>query len=89
MITLTGTLRQRAKLVIKGQERLKLVVEHETPRNDGPSDLNLETLFLEPHYEAQLPRDGSPVSVQVRPYPSGRSVAFAALALIPGTTGKE
>jgi hypothetical protein len=62
---------------------LKLVIEHETPRESGPADLNLETLFLDPHYEASLPSDGATVSVQVRPYPSGRNVAYAAIALVP------
>jgi hypothetical protein len=87
MILLRGKLRQRGKLNIKGNDRLKLVVEHETPRESGPPDLNLETLFLEPHWEPQLPADGSFVTVQVRPYPSGRNVAYAALAVVPPEKG--
>lgn len=83
MILLRGKLRQRGELTIKGTPRLKLVVEHETPRDTGPPDLNLETLFLEPHHAPQLPDDGSCVTLQVRPYPSGRNVAYAALAVVP------
>ena len=82
MITLTGILRQAGQVTIKEQPRLKLVVEHETARDNGVPDLHLETLFVGPGEAAKLPRQGEPVHVEVRPYPSGRGVAYAAVRLV-------
>lgn len=84
MITLTGILRQSGEVKIKEQPKLKLVVEHETARDNGVNDLHLETLFLAPQEAAKLPKQGAWVQVEVRPYPSGRGVAFAAVRLIGG-----
>lgn len=78
MITLTGTLRQLAEMKIKEQPKLKLVVEHETDRNDGTKDLHLETLFVDPTDRAKCPPEGSEVSIAVRPWASGKNVAYAA-----------
>lgn len=88
MIILSGKLRQRSKLTIKGEDRLKVVVEHEVPRDNGPADLNLETLFLNPQEEASLPPDGAFVSISVRPYPSGRVVAYSGISVVDGGKGK-
>ena len=83
MITLTGTLRQAGEVTFKDKPpRLKLVVEHETARENGLPDLRLETLFLDPQEAATLPRTGQPVHVEVRPYPNGKTVAFAAVRLV-------
>ncbi|MBV9188337.1 MAG: hypothetical protein JO093_22200 [Acidobacteria bacterium] len=84
MITLTGVLRQAGEVRIKEQPRLKVVLEHEIPRESGPPDLHLETLFLPPESAQRLPKQGLPVSVEVRAYvPSnGRNVAFSALRLV-------
>ena len=70
MITLTGILRQSGEVTIKEQPRLKLVVEHETPRDGGMPDLHLETLFLDRQEAAKLPKQGDQVQIEVRPYTS-------------------
>ena len=82
MIILTGKLRQLAEMKIKEQPKLKLVVEHETDRNDGTSDLHLETLFVDPQERTKCPPEGSEVSIAVRPWVSGRNVAYAASHVI-------
>ena len=82
MITLTGILRQAGEVKIKEKPLLKLVVEHETARDNGVPDLHLETLFVDRQEAARLPRTGEEVHVEVRPYPSGRGVAFAAVRLL-------
>jgi len=78
MIVLTGKLRQLAEMKIKEQPKLKLTVEHETDRNDGTKDLHLETLFVDPEERTKCPPEGSDVSIVVRPWVSGRNVAYAA-----------
>ena len=85
MITLTGKLRQLAEMKIKEQPKLKLVVEHETARNDGTNDLHLETLFVDPSERQKCPSEGGQVSVSVRPWASGKNVAYAASHVL----GKE
>jgi hypothetical protein len=82
MIVLTGKLRQLAEMKIKEQPKLKLVVEHETDRNDGTKDLHLETLFVDPTERPKCPPEGSDVSIEVRPWVSGRNVAYAASKVI-------
>lgn len=82
MITLTGKLRQLAEMTIKEKPKLKLVVEHETDRNDGTTDLHLETLFVEPTERHKCPSEGSEVSVAVRPWANGRDVVYAASYVI-------
>jgi hypothetical protein len=82
MIVLTGKLRQLAEMKIKEQPKLKLVVEHETDRNDGSKDLHLETLFVDPSERQKCPSEGSDVSIEVRPWVSGRNVAYAASSVI-------
>lgn len=82
MIILTGILRQLAEMKIKEQPKLKLVVEHETDRNDGTKDLHLETLFVDPTDRTKCPPQGSEVSIAVRPWVSGRNVAYAASHVI-------
>lgn len=78
MITLTGILRQAGQVTIKEKPVLKLVVEHETARDNGVNDLHLETLFVPPGEAAHLPKQGDEIHVEVRPYPSGRGIAYAA-----------
>lgn len=82
MITLTGILRQAGQVRIQEKDRLKLVVEHETPRDNGLPDLRLETLFLAPQDLATLPRTGEVVHVEVRPYPVGKGIAFAGVRVL-------
>ena len=76
MITLTGILRQSGEVKIKERPLLKLVVEHETARDNGVPDLHLETLFVPIDQAPYLPAAGSEIHVAVRPYPSGRGVAY-------------
>ena len=84
MLTLTGTLRQFGDITI-GEEKksfLKLWIEHETPRQDGPADLKIEELLIpksEIGPEAEKLKSGSPVSVVVRAYARGRDIAFSAV----------
>lgn len=81
MLILTGLLRQQQNATIKGEEKLKIVVEHTTARNDGTEDLHLETMFL-PLSEAQkCPKTGEQVSVEVNAWVSGRNVAYSATGL--------
>lgn len=82
MIVLTGKLRQLSEMKIKEQPKLKLVVEHETDRNDGTKDLHLETLFVDPEDRPKCPPEGSDVSLAVRPWVSGRNVAYSASHVI-------
>ena len=70
---------------MKEQPKLKLVVEHETSRNDGSTDLHLETLFVDPSDRQKCPSEGGTVSVSVRPWTSGRDVAYSASHVL----GKE
>lgn len=82
MIILEGLFRQSAEVTIKEKPMLKLVVEHETERPGGASDLHLETLFLDRQEAARLPKAGERIMVAVRPYPSGRGVAYAATSIV-------
>ena len=86
MLTLQGTLRQFGDIEIGEENKrfLKLWVEHETPRDNGPSDLKISELLIPKSAvgpEAQGLKKGAPVSVAVRAYVSGRSVAFSAVGL--------
>ena len=84
MITLTGTLRQSSQVTFKDKPpRLKLVIEHETARQTGDPDIHLETLFVDPTDVDLLPVTGSQVSIEVRPYPKGRDVAYSATRVVP------
>ena len=83
MITLNGTLRQSGEVKFKdGEPKLKLWVEHESPRDNGVNDLKIEELFLPRDESVNLPEKGSEISIVVRPYPSGRGVAFQALRVL-------
>lgn len=82
MLILTGILRQFGEATIKEAQKLKLVVEHETPRNDGTTDLHLETFFLDPSESTKLPSKGAKLSLVVRPWVSGRNVAYSAITLL-------
>lgn len=86
MIVLHGILRQSGKVSFDGKDKTKLWVEHESPRDNGTNDLSIEELFLGPEVLEKLPKSGSPISLQVRPYPSGRGVKFSAIGLA-GTSG--
>lgn len=81
MITLQGTLRQAGKVTFQEKERVKVWVEHETPRDNGVSDLKIEELFLPSETFDKLPKPGQPISVAVRPYVVGRDVKFSAISL--------
>ena len=82
MITLTGTFRQSAEVTLKEKPMLKLVVEHQTARQDGSNDLHLETLFVGRDQAANLPLPGEEIMVEVRPYPKGRDVAYSASRIL-------
>lgn len=88
MITLTGKLRQSGpmsytdKVTGKTVEKLKLWIEHETPRENGLADLKLEELFLEGVDAAALPPAGSQISLQVRVYAIGRDIKYSAVGLV-------
>ena len=78
MITLSGILRQSGEVTIKEKKMLKIVVEHETARDNGQNDLHLETLFVGTDNAPHVPTAGSEIHVEVRPYPSGRGIAYSA-----------
>ena len=80
MITLEGKLRRLTELEIKGEKRAKLTVEYEIPRYDGSPDLKLGEFFLPPN-EAQGLKEGTDVRLLVRPYVSGKDVAFSAVGV--------
>jgi hypothetical protein len=86
MITLTGTLRQSGEVTFgkdkEARKMVKLWVEHESPRDNGPSDLKIEEFFLPVEEVKTLPPKGELVSVAVRPYSNGRAVAYSAIALV-------
>lgn len=84
MITLTGLLRQRSEMEIKGINKLKLIVEHEIERNEGDPDIELQTFFLDPSESQKCPQKGENVSLEVRPWTSGRNVAYSAIRLLGG-----
>jgi hypothetical protein len=82
MLTITGTLRQSGELTIKEKPFVKLWVECETERENGPADLQiLELLVPATNPPAKIPERGKQVSVDVRAYANGRNVAFSALAI--------
>ena len=90
MLVLTGTLRQFGEVTL-GEEKkpfLKLWVEHETPRQDGPADLKIEELLLERSAVDQDTvkslKQGTSVSVAVRAWARGRDIAFSAVRLVTG-----
>lgn len=82
MITLQGTLRQSTKVTFDGVDKLKLWVEHESPRDNGVSDLKIEELILPIAEEPKLPKQGQSVTVAVRAYASGRDVKFFAVGIV-------
>lgn len=82
MITLTGTLRQSGKVTFDGKDKLKVWVEHETPRDNGANDLKIEELFLPIEFQQSLPQNGQQISVVVRAYPVGRDVKFSAMSVV-------
>ena len=90
MLTLTGTLRQFGDISLgkDGDEKtdyLKLWLEHETPRKDGPSDLKIEELLIpksDVGPEGKSLKAGSQVSVIVRAWAKGRDLSFAGVRLV-------
>lgn len=82
MVTLTGKLRQSGTVTYDGVTKLKLWIEHETPRENGPSDLKLEELFLENLDASALPAAGSEIVLQVRPYAVGKAIKYSALSMV-------
>lgn len=83
MITLTGTLRQSAKVTFDSVDKLKVWIEHESPRDNGPADLKIQELILPFSDEPRLPKSGQQISVAVRCYASGKDVKFFAVGLVP------
>jgi len=60
---------------------VKLMVEHEISRDEGQADLILESLFLDPDKATKL-SEGENVCLDVRPYPSGKNVAYAVINVL-------
>jgi hypothetical protein len=81
MITLTGTLRQSAKVTFDGVDKTKLWIEHQSPRDNGVFDLKIEELILPHQDESKLPKQGEQISVDVRVYAAGRDVKFFAVGI--------
>jgi hypothetical protein len=82
MITLTGTFRQQGQVEFDGKKRLKVWLEHTSPRENGTADLKIEELFLPIEDANKLPKQGSEISLSVRVYASGRDVKFSAIGII-------
>jgi hypothetical protein len=61
---------------------LKLWVEHESERDNGPADLRIEEFFVPAEESKSLPKKGDQISVSVRPYANGRNVAYSALGIV-------
>lgn len=95
MLTLTGTLRQFGEITFGKEvpkQYLKLWVEHETPRDNGPADLRIEELLI-PIEDAppgperdRLLQKGKPVSVIVRVWAKLGALNISAVSLA-GLTG--
>lgn len=90
MLTLTGTLRQFGEVTFgkdSPKPYLKLWVEHETPRDNGPADLRIEELLIPledapPVQEREkLLRPGHPVSVIVRVWAKLGALNFSAVRI--------
>lgn len=88
MLVLTGTLRQFGEVAFDDGKKkmLKLWLEHETPRDNGPSDLKIEELILpmdslDPESIKNL-KQGATASVMVRAWTKGRDIAFQAVQLL-------
>lgn len=92
MLVLTGTLRQFGEVTFGEDKKqfLKLWVEHETPRDNGPADLRIEELLLPldsvPIPERNALKQGSPVSVVVRAWSKGRDLVFSGIRLVAGAS---
>lgn len=90
MLTLTGTLRQFGDVTLGEDKKpfLKLWVEHETPRDNGPADLKIEELLIPADTVAAPERaalkPGQPVSVVVRAWAPKASVNLQAQRLVAG-----
>jgi hypothetical protein len=86
MITLTGTLRQSGEITFgkekEARKMLKLWVEHESARDNGPADLRIEEFFVPAEEVKLLPQKGEQISVAVRPYANGRNVAYSGLGIV-------
>ncbi len=82
MIILNGTLRQAGQITIKDKPVIKLWVEHETARDNGPSDIKIEEFLIDADKCGPLPPKGSPVSIAVRMYAKGRDIIFMALQVL-------
>lgn len=92
MLTLTGTLRQFGEVKFGDgskekpfKEYLKLWIEHETPRHEGPDDLRIEEMLIPLELvgpEAKTLKKGAETSVIVRTYAKGRDVVFQAVSLV-------
>jgi hypothetical protein len=87
MLTLTGKLRRKADLEIKGDKRTKLTLEYEVPRYEGEADLKLQDFFVEPVQASDL-KEGQNVTLSVRAYVSGKDVAFSASHVLPSGGAK-
>lgn len=87
MIQLVGKLRRKTPMQINKKDGsgkrdvVKLSVEHEISRDEGQADLILESLFLDPDKASKL-TENEIVCLDVRPYPSGKNVAYAVIDVV-------
>lgn len=84
MLILQGTLRQAGEIELKDKPEpfVKLWVEHETPRQNGPADLKISELLIPKSEARSLPKAGDLVSVVVRAYVAGRDIAYAGVSVL-------
>ena len=91
MLILNGILRQSGEITKKDDPKAKfakLWIEHETPRPNGPADLEILEMMIPADKVTYIPPKGKEISIRVRAYPRGNSVGFQALGILTGTDKK-
>lgn len=85
MLILTGILRQSGELAKRDEPQTKfakLWVEHETPRDNGPDDLEILEMILPLEKARNVPKRGAEISLLVRAYPKGKGIGYQALGIV-------
>lgn len=91
MLILKGKVRQRSRVTFKAKDKsekdrelLKLWIEDEGPgRDPGTSELAIREMLLDVSFEEMVPVDGSDVLLAVRAYPTGKTVGYQVVAVLP------